>query len=85
MNPFNKEIKHKRIIIFSLIGICLISISLTFFLLSMSHTYIGATFVLNDNVWEIQSVDTIGLSGISGIKVGDIPTEINGQSAEDYL
>jgi PAS domain S-box-containing protein len=76
---------NQRKIIISFIGICVIAVSVIFFVLSINKTYIGAAFSLTNEGWIVQSVDSSGIAGQSGISVGDIPTDINGQKAENFL
>ena len=40
---------------------------------------------MNNQVWEVESVDMNGLAYNMGISAGDRPIEINGQTADDFL
>jgi hypothetical protein len=81
----NSRKYHPQKIMLSLLGLGIIAISLVFFTLSINKTYIGATFSLTSNGWIVQSVDAYGLAEQTGKSSGDVPTKINGQSAEDFL
>jgi signal transduction histidine kinase len=71
--------------LFSLLAFCILAISLTFFALSAEKPYMGMTLYMSDQGWAVESVDPYGLAIQAGIKVGDRPTEINGQPAETSL
>jgi signal transduction histidine kinase len=77
--------KRLRVVLFSFLGLCILAISLTFFVLSMGKPYIGATLSLNDQGWVVHSVDINGNASRVGIREGDIPIEVNGQPAQEFL
>jgi hypothetical protein len=78
-------IKYKREIAISLFGFIIIAISLLLFIPSLNKTYIGVSFHLTANGWIVQSLDSSGLGAQAGITIGDTPTSINGQTANDFL
>jgi len=72
-------------VLFSLLAFCILAVSVAFFALSVGTSYIGAVLSLDDHGWTVQSVDPNGLAIQTGIKVGDRPIEINGQTAQTFL
>ena len=75
---------HKRLL-FSLFGLCILVISLTFFALSISKPYMGIELSKSAQGWIVGAVDANGLAKSHGITVGDKPIEINGQPAQIFL
>jgi len=71
--------------LFSLLAFCFLSVSVTFFALSVSKPYIGAVLSLDAQSWTVQSVDSNGLAIQAGITEGDKPIEVNGQPAQTFL
>ncbi|MDD4923453.1 MAG: response regulator [Dehalococcoidales bacterium] len=82
---FKNILKHKKEIAISLFGFVIIAVSLLLFIPSLNKTYIGVSLHLIDSGWVVQSIDSSGLGQQAGIKIGDSPTIINGQSASDFL
>ena len=78
------NIMGKRLL-FSLFGLCIILVSLTFFALSISKPYLGIEFSKSAQGWVVRAVDATGLAKSHGISVGDKPIEINGQPAQIFL
>jgi len=69
----------------ALIAFCFVVLSMMFSILSLNKTPIGVELALSNQKWEVRTVEPNGLADQKGIKVGDIPIEINGQSAEYFL
>jgi hypothetical protein len=80
-------IDHERLrgVLFSLFAICILTISVAYFALSMSKPCIGLVLYMNDRGWVVESVDPNGLAIKAGIMVGDRPIEINNQPSEIFL
>jgi len=72
-------------LLFSLFGLCILVISLTFFALSISKPYMGIELSKSAQGWIVGAVDANGLAKSHGITVGDKPIEINGQPAQIFL
>jgi signal transduction histidine kinase len=77
--------KRPRIVLFSLFAFCILVISVTFFALSIGKSYMGTVLSMDAQGWIVESVDTSGLAGEAGIRVGDRPIEVNGQPAQTFL
>lgn len=73
------------VVLFSLLALCILVVSLTFFALSLGKPYIGVSLSLNEGGWAVDSVDANGLASQAGIGKGDKPIEINGQLAPVFL
>jgi hypothetical protein len=56
MKLIQKKYNQRKIII-SFIGICVIVVSLLFFVLSINRTYVGAAFTLKDDLCIVQIFD----------------------------
>jgi signal transduction histidine kinase len=74
-----------RVALFLLLTISIVAVSLTFFILSINNPYMGIVISQNDQDWEVTSVDSNGLASQAGLREGDNPIEINGQSAPIFL
>ena len=74
-----------RSILFFLSTFCILVASLTYFALSVGKPYMGTILSMNSRGWEVQTVEVTGYAIQAGIRVGDRPLEINGQSAEKFL
>ena len=72
-------------LLFSLFGLCILVISMTFFVLSISKPYLGIEFSKGAQGWIVGAVDATGLAKSHGISIGDKPVEINGQPAQVFL
>lgn len=82
MNLIN--IKPKRLLLL-LFGVCILSISLVFFALSLNKPYMGIEFSRDEQGWVVTAVDATGLAISHGIHTGDKPMEINGEPAQLFL
>ena len=83
MNKFI-NMGYKRLL-FSLFGLCILVVSLTFFALSVNKPYMGIQLSKGAQGWVVGAVDATGLAKSHGINVGDKPIEINGQPAQIFL
>jgi|GEM_PF-1383506 len=81
----NTDLKRPRVAFFSLFVLCVLAVSMIFFTLSMGKPYIGAVLSKNDEGWIVESIDANGIASQAGIRKGDTPIEINGQSAQTFL
>ena len=77
--------KRLRVVLFLLLAICILTVSLIFFSLSINKPFMGIVISKNAQGWEVTSVDSNGLANQVGIREGDTPTLINGQSAPIFL
>jgi signal transduction histidine kinase len=77
--------RRLRVVIFLLFAFCILAVSLTFFALSLGRPYMGITLSMNAQGWVVESVDANGLATQAGIRKGDKPVEVNGQSAGTFL
>ena len=80
-------LNRKRFFIglFLVSALVVITVSVTFFVMSLGKPYIGITLAKNNGVWIINSMDANGLANQFGIDEGNIPVSINGQPAEIFL
>ena len=78
---------HERLknILFTFFALCILAVSLTFFVLSIGKPYMGVTLSKSNQVWTVESVDPNGLAVKAGISIGDSLVEINGEPAETFL
>ena len=81
--PSNRELT--KILLFSLFALCIVGVSIMFFSLSIGKPYMGIVLAKSDQGWVVKSVDTNGLASKEGIRLGDKPIEINGQSSLIFL
>jgi signal transduction histidine kinase len=72
-------------LLFSLFGLLIVLISLSFFTLSLIKPYMGISFSKGAQGWTVSAVDNAGLANSRGIANGDKPIEINDQSAQMFL
>jgi len=80
----NGSMGRKRLL-FSLFGLCILLVSLTFFALSVNKPYMGIELSKGERGWVVGAVDATGLAMSYGITTGDKPVEINGQPAQIFL
>ncbi len=80
-----KDRKRLRIVVFSLVAFCILAVSVTFFALSIGKSCMGTVLSMNNQGWAVESLAPDGLAIQAGIRVGDRPTEINGQLAQTFL
>jgi len=78
---------HERpgVLLLSLFTLGVVAVSSTFFIASMVKPYIGIKISLDVKGWSVERVDPNGAAHLVGIREGDIPIEINGQPAEEFL
>ncbi|MFC2017140.1 hypothetical protein ACFLUD_01845, partial [Chloroflexota bacterium] len=81
----NTNRKRVGVVLFFLFAICILAVSLVFFILSIDTPYIGTVLSLDEKGWTVEDVDANGLASNAGIKRGDKPIEINGQPAQTFL
>src|SRR3989338_5816921 len=74
-----------RLGLFLLFALGILIISMTFFALSIGKPYMGITLSMGKQGWMVESLDANGAASLAGIRQGDIPTGINGQSADVFL
>ena len=74
-----------KIVLLSVFSFCVLATSLTFFALSTTKPYMGVRLSFNDQKWSVSMVDVTGIATKSGIKIGDVPVEINNQPAANFL
>jgi len=73
------------LIIISCLALIVIILSLFYFFISFTRPIMGLVLVLQDDRWQVESVDPNSMSAVAGFLPGDIPIEINGQSADLFL
>jgi signal transduction histidine kinase len=66
-------------------AIILLTISIVFFVISIGRAPISVDITLENQGWKVSMVDSNGLAYQEGIRVGDTPIEINGESADTFL
>ncbi len=71
--------------LFSVFALAVVFFCIYLFAISFGRPYTGVTLVYHDQAWEVWSLDTNGLARSKGIQAGNIPVEINGQLARDFL
>lgn len=78
---------HERLkkVLFLSFAFCILAVSLTLFALSIGKPYIGVTLSFNNQGWTVERVGPNGLANQAGIRQGDRPIEIDGQSAATFL
>jgi len=62
-----------------------LTISCTFFAMSVNKPYMGIRLSLSQGVWTVESVERNGLANVVGIEKGDRPIEVNGQPSDVFL
>lgn len=67
------------------LSILIVGISALYFSLAFGKPIMGTTLSLGNNGWTIDSIDANGIAAHSGIQVGDVPIQINGQPADQFL
>jgi len=89
MNLQNSSIssKQSRIYFWLLIAlsILIVGISITYYSLAFGKPIMGATLSLEKTGWTVESIDANGIAARAGIQIGDVPTQINGQPADQFL
>ncbi len=78
-------VMRPRQILFFVFAFCIFIVSIVYFALGIGKPYMGAVLSFKDQTWEVSSIDPNGLASHVGIKVGDKPVEVNGQSAQIFL
>lgn len=75
-----------RILLFASFAFLILFAGLMFFALSIGKPFTGVVLSLNGGgAWAVESVDPNGAAYQAGIRIGDIPTEINYQPAQTFL
>ena len=74
-----------RVVLLSLFAFCILSVSLTYFALSMSKPFVGVTLSTTSQGWVVEMVDANGIAIQAGVREGDKPIEVNGQPAQIFL
>jgi signal transduction histidine kinase len=77
--------KHLKTLAFALLGFCVVSVSITFFVLSAKTPSMGFELALKNQGWIVNTIDPTGLASEGGIIQGDKPIEINGEPAQLFL
>jgi signal transduction histidine kinase len=80
-----KNRHDRRVIIITFLAVCLVTISVFYFVLSLGRPFLGFDLVYQDGVWKVGAIDTNGLASQSGVKIGDKPLEIDDQPAGVFL
>jgi len=74
-----------RTVAFTILGFCILAISITFFALSARMSHMGIELSMNNQDWIVKTIDPTGLASEGGIKENDKPIEINGEPAQLFL
>jgi len=74
-----------RMVAFTILGLCVLTISITFFALSAGTPHMGIELSMNNYDWIVKIIDPTGLASERGIKENDKPIEINGEPAQLFL
>lgn len=85
INRLRKDPERLRMIICSAFALCIVAISLCFFILSIGKPFMGIRLALNGQGWVVVTIDNNGVANRSGIEEGDRPIAINGLPAEVFL
>jgi signal transduction histidine kinase len=79
------NVNGRKLFLLSLLGICILAVSLLFLVLSASRPYMGIELSKGTKGWTVDAVDDTGQAKAYGISVGDKPVQINGQPAQIFL
>ena len=74
-----------RMVVFTILGFCVLTISITFFTLSTVTPHMGIELSFNNQDWIVKIIDPTGLANAGGIKENDKPIKINGEPAQLFL
>jgi signal transduction histidine kinase len=80
-----KARKHPQQVWMILASVLLIAITLTYFATSYGKPIMGLVLVYDNNRWTVENVENDGIGIIAGIKRGDVPIQVNGQPADQFL
>ncbi len=81
---FSNRAKYRKLG-FALFAFLILAAGIAFFVLSIGKPYMGMTLSLGTQGWSVDSIDRNGIAYQAGIRVGDIPIEINYQPAQTFL
>jgi signal transduction histidine kinase len=81
----NFKYNRRNIGILFTLAIIILAVSIVFFTMSLGRAPISVDLKLENRGWKVSMVDVNGLAYKEGIRVGDTPVEINGESAETFL
>ncbi len=71
--------------LFVILSLSVLVVSIAFFAASIGRPWMGVILSSGPEGWRVDTVDVNGLAGQAGIRSGEIPVEINGMPAADFL
>ncbi len=74
-----------HVALFTVLALSLLIVSIAFFAASIGRPWMGVILSSGPSGWRVDTVDVNGLAGQAGIRSGEIPVEINGVPAADFL
>jgi hypothetical protein len=75
--------RTRKIALYGL-GLAVLCLVITFFVLSLSRPYMGVDVRLKGEAWTVISVDPDGLAHAAGVKPGDTVTAVNGEDPSKF-
>ncbi len=71
--------------LFIVLSLFVLAVSIAFFAASVGRPWMGVILSSGPSGWRVDTVDANGLAGQAGIRSGEIPVEINGVPAAEFL
>jgi len=84
--PFKvKERMRLGFVLFIVLAVVILAADITFFTVSIDKPYMGIVLSFSSKGWTVEGIDPNGNAYQQGIRAGDIPVEVNNQTATVFL